>query len=80
MKHKITELDYIKANRKASREEELSLYGKQITNRTTIHKSKKTYNRQQYKKINKYDRTGIEYLQSRNKMRNIRDYMNDERL
>lgn len=55
MKRRITELDYIKANRKASREEELSLYGKQITNRTTIHRSKKAYNRQQNKKISIYD-------------------------
>lgn len=52
---KITEIDYIKANRKASREEEISLYGKQIANRTTVHKSKKSYNRQQYKKFNKHD-------------------------
>jgi hypothetical protein len=55
MKHKITEIDYIKANRKASREEEISLYGKQIANRTTVHKSKKSYNRQQNKIINIYD-------------------------
>lgn len=41
MGHKITEIDYIKANRKASRDEEISLYGKQISNRKMIHKSKK---------------------------------------
>ena len=41
MKTKITEQDYIKANRKASREEELKLYGRQISNRKTVHKSKK---------------------------------------
>lgn len=55
MKHRFTELDYIKANRKASREEEICLYGKQIHNRTTVHKSKKTYNRQHNKKIQLYD-------------------------
>lgn len=51
MKTKITEQDYIKANRKASREEELKLYGKQISNRKTVHKSKKTYNRKRDRKI-----------------------------
>ena len=51
MKTKITEQNYIKANRKASREEELKLYGKQISNRKTVHKSKKTYNRKRDRKI-----------------------------
>lgn len=51
MKTKITEQDYIKANRKASREEELKLYGKQISNRKTVHKSKKMYNRKRDRKI-----------------------------
>ena len=55
MQRRITEIDYIKANKKASREEEIDLYGKQITNRTTVHKSKKAYNRQQSKKISIYD-------------------------
>lgn len=55
MNHRFTELDYIKANRKASREEEIGLYGKQIHNRTMIQKSKKTYNRQRNKKIHAYD-------------------------
>jgi hypothetical protein len=48
---KIKEIDYIKANRKAAREDEITQYGKQISHRTNIHKSKKIYNRQQYKKI-----------------------------
>ena len=55
MKYTITEMDYIKANRKASREEEISLYGKQIHNRATIQKSKKAYNRQRDKKVRIYD-------------------------
>ena len=55
MQRKITEIDYIKANRKASREEEIDLYGKQIANRTIVHKSKKAYNRQQNKIIKIYD-------------------------
>jgi hypothetical protein len=55
MKHCITELDYIKANRKASRDEEIRLYGRQINARTTIQKSKKAYNRQRDKKVRIYD-------------------------
>jgi hypothetical protein len=49
--YKITQEDYIKANRKASREEEIKLYGKQIYNRHIVHKSKKKYNRQRDRKI-----------------------------
>ena len=48
---KITQEDYIKANRKASREEEIRLYGKQIYNRHIVHKSKKKYNRKRDRKI-----------------------------
>ena len=48
---KITEQDYIKANRKASREIEISSYGKQISNRVVVLKSKKQYNRQRDRKI-----------------------------
>lgn len=55
MKYTITELDYIKANRKASREEEIDRYGKQIHNRTMIQKSKKVYNRQRDKQVRIYD-------------------------
>lgn len=51
MKTKPNEKDYIKANRKASREAEIKMYGKSITWRHTVHKSKKTYNRQRYKHI-----------------------------
>lgn len=52
MKNKgFTQEDYIKANRKASREEEIRLYGKQIFNRTNIHKSKKKYDRRRDRKI-----------------------------
>ena len=46
-----TQEDYIKANRKASREEEIRLYGKQIYNRLVVHKSKKQYNRKRDRKI-----------------------------
>ena len=47
---RITESDFLLANRKASREEELARYGKQITFRTSIQKSKKVYSRKRLKK------------------------------
>ena len=43
--------DYIKANRKASREEEIRMYGKPIANRLVTFKSKKQYNRQRDRKV-----------------------------
>lgn len=49
--YSITQEDYIKANRKASRDEEIRLYGKQIYNRHIVHKSKKKYNRKRDRKI-----------------------------
>ncbi len=42
---KITEQDYIKAHRKSSREEEIATFGKQVTHRTKVQKSKKVYDR-----------------------------------
>ena len=55
MRYRFSEIDYIKANRKASRDEEIRLYVRQINARTTIQKSKKTYNRQRDKKVIIYD-------------------------
>ncbi len=40
--------DYIKANRKASREAEIELYGHSL-NHQRVHKSKKIYDRKKYK-------------------------------
>ena len=48
-KYKITEQDYLKAQRKTSREEEITLHGKPIHQRRMIHLSKKIYNRKQMK-------------------------------
>lgn len=49
MKHKktykITLEDFMLANRKASREEEIEAHGKQISMRRVIHKSLKAYDR-----------------------------------
>ena len=45
-KTKITEQDYLTAMRKASRELEIELHGKQVSMRKTrTHKSKKVYDR-----------------------------------
>ncbi len=48
-KFRITEKDFILANRKASREEEIAQYGKQVLFRTTKQKSKKVYDRKRLK-------------------------------
>lgn len=50
-KFRITVKDFLKANRKAAREEEIEKYGKQIMFRTRIQKSKKAYDRKRNKKI-----------------------------
>lgn len=54
---RITESDFLLANRKAAREEEISNFGKQIFFRTTKQKSKKVYDRKRLKKadINNLD-------------------------
>ena len=49
-KMRITERDFILANRKASREEEISAHGKPISFRPHLHQSKKTYNRKNMNK------------------------------
>lgn len=47
-KHKITEQDYLKAHRRASREEEIALHGRP-TRLRAVHKSKKAYDRKREK-------------------------------
>ena len=42
--------DYVKANRKASREEEIQAHGKQISMRPAVFKCKKAYDRKRHKK------------------------------
>lgn len=54
MKHKkfrITEQDFIKAQRKAAREAEIAAHGKPVSFRTLTHKSKKLYDRHRLKKL-----------------------------
>ncbi len=50
-KYRITVQDFLKANRKASREEEIAAHGKQITFRKTLQKSRKVYDRKRLEKI-----------------------------
>ena len=51
-KNKITEQDYITAIKKANREMEIALFGKQVSMcKTRTHKSKKVYDRKKNKKI-----------------------------
>ena len=49
-KFRITEKDFLLANRQASREEEIREHGRQILFRTVKQKSKKVYDRKRLKK------------------------------
>ncbi|KAA5476942.1 hypothetical protein [Bacteroides caccae] len=49
MKKRITQDDYIKANRKASREAEIEMYGHPICHKR-VHQSKKVYNRKKIRR------------------------------
>ena len=49
-KMKITEADYLKANRRASRQEEIESHGHPVHRRAMIHKSKKVYDRNNIKR------------------------------
>lgn len=50
-KFRITVEDYLLAQRRASREEEILLHGKQIRGRRMLHRSKKTYSRKNRRPI-----------------------------
>ena len=55
-KKTITEQDYIKANRKASSDEEITKHGKQISMRPTkVHNPKNDYKRSKMKKVDIFD-------------------------
>lgn len=47
---RITERDFLLANRKAAREEEILAHGKPLVFRSHVHRSKKRYDRKQLKK------------------------------
>lgn len=48
MKERITQSDYVKANRRASRSEEIAAHGRPVGFRR-VHESKKSYNREKMK-------------------------------
>ena len=51
-KTKITEQDYVNAMKKANRELEIALFGKQVSMcKTRTHKSKKVYDRNRMKRV-----------------------------
>lgn len=47
---RITEADYVLAQRRAARLEEIAAHGKPVSFRTALHKSKKIYSRKRLKK------------------------------
>ena len=49
-KLRITEADFMLANRRAARLEEIAAHGKPVSMRPALHKSKKVYDRQRLKK------------------------------
>ena len=49
-KLRITESDYVLANRRAARAEEIALHDRQISMRRSVHKSKKVYDRNALKR------------------------------
>lgn len=65
-KLRITEKDFLLANRRASRAEEIEKYGKQISMRSITHKSKKVYDRNRLKKagIKYYDDLPLLYYRT----------------
>ena len=48
---RITEADYMLAQRRAARLEEIAEHGKPVSFRKAIHKSKKAYDRKRLKKV-----------------------------
>ena len=53
--YRITVQDFIKANRKASREEEIASHGSQVSFRRVLHKSRRQYDRKRLPKVTKED-------------------------
>ena len=47
---RITEADFMLANRRAARQEEIDAHGRQVSFRKVMHRSKKAYDRNKYKK------------------------------
>ena len=51
----IGQADFMLANRRASRQEEIELHGKPVSGRRMLHRSKKTYSRKNQKPVNTDD-------------------------
>ena len=66
-KLKITLEDFILANRKAARMEEIERHGRQVQSRRMVHKSKKTYDRNRLKRaVIKSDDGSFLYILEKN--------------
>ena len=50
-KLRITEADYMLANRRAARLEEIAEHGRPVSFRKAVHKSKKVYDRKRFKRM-----------------------------
>lgn len=50
MKFRITQKDFLLANRRAARQEEIESHGHPVQARTMVHKSKKVYDRNRIKR------------------------------
>lgn len=50
-KLRITEKDFLLANRRAAREEDIALHGRPTSFRKALHKSKKIYDRKKFKNL-----------------------------
>lgn len=71
----ITEADFILANRRASRNEEIEAHGHLVRSRAMVHKSKKIYDRNQIKRAaNKNDDSSF-YCFSVVNIQNICEYL-----
>ena len=53
-KLRITEADYMLANRRAARLEEIAEHGRPVSFRKAVHKSKKVYDRKRLKRLDQH--------------------------
>ncbi len=69
-KMRITEADYLLANRRASRQEEIQAHGHPVQSRCMVHKSKKVYDRKRMKRANfrNYDDGSFSFYPDRIKL------------
>ena len=58
-KLRITEKDFLLANRRAARMEEIEAHGRPVSFRGAVHKSKKVYDRKLIKKTTEYEKGNL---------------------